>query len=100
MAISKALLLALHVLNLLSDSESIILRPPQAEPATKPVDHGFVGIAFGGEYLPDYSYFDSRDVESLGKFAPIDMNDNLIGTIGERSGAPINVRVGGTVLLV
>ena len=94
MAISKTLLLALHILSLLSESESIILRPSQAQPVTKPVDHGFVGIAFGGEYFPDYA------LESPGKFAPIDMNDNLIGNIGERSGAPINVRVGGTVLSV
>ena len=94
MAISKALLLALQVLNLLSGSESITMRPPQAEPATEPVRHGFVGIAFGGEYFPDYS------LESGGKFAPTIMNDNLIGNIGERSGAPIKVRVGGTVLFV
>ena len=93
MTISTALL-ALHVFSLLSSSESITLRPPQDQPATKPVDHGFVGLAFGGEYFPDYS------LASRGEFAPIDMNDNLISNIGLRSGAPINVRVGGTVLSV
>jgi hypothetical protein len=93
MAISKTLF-AFHVFSLLSGGESITLQPPQAAPSTKPVDHGFVGLAFGGEYFPDYS------LASRGEFAPIEMNDNLIGNIGARSGVPVDVRVGGTVLLV
>lgn len=97
MTMSKALLLAIQFFYLFSDSQSITLRPPEAAPATKPVDHGFTGIAFGGHYFPDYALNPSGDTS---EFAGPEFSQNLIDTLAERSGAAVSVRVGGTVLSV
>ena len=97
MTISKTLLIAIQIFNMLSNSQSITLRPPQAAPVTKPVDHGFTGIAFGGHYFPDYTLEPSGDARKL---AGPEFSQNLIGTLAERSGAAVSVRVGGTVLWV